>query len=165
MLAALTNVFQAYQEYTSKDEMVFGELISYMIDQGRPMVNFSAAEGYQRARFLMHDEILYTLEITLDKKIGSISTLNLKGTCRNQVADPDDMIAMFKTDVMNILKMPMFGQMKINHEFNSVHATVGSVRKLSEYMASRTEVKREMLGADIEEKIKEVREALRKFKK
>lgn len=165
MLSALTGVFQAYQEMTSKDEIVFGEVIRYMTEQGRPMISFKAGEGYQNARFLMNDEVLYSLDIILDKKVASISTLTLRGTCRNKLADPDDMISMFKTDFQNILKLPIFGQMKINHEYNSVHATVAGVRKLGDYMSSRSKVDRSMLENDINAKINDVREALRKFKK
>lgn len=165
MLGALTGMFQAYQEMTSKDEIVFGEIIRLMIESGKPMVNFNAKEGYQAARFLMSDEVLYTVDIILDKKIGSISTLTIRGTCRNQLADPDDMIAMFKTDLQNIMKLPMFGQMKVNHEYNSVHASVGGVRKLGEYMSGRGQVNRQMLEQDVQTKINDVKEALRKFKK
>lgn len=165
MLSALTGVFQAYQEMTSKDEIVFAEVIRFMTEQGRPMILFKAGEGYQNARFLMNDEVLYSLDITLDKKVASISTLTLRGTCRNKLADPDDMISMFKTDFQNILKLPIFGQMKINHEYNSVHATVAGVRKLGDYMSSRSKVDRTMLESDLNAKINDVREALRKFKK
>jgi hypothetical protein len=165
MLQALTGMFQAYQEMTSKDEMVFGEIIRMMIEQGRPMIGFQASEGYQSARFLMNDEVLYSLQIILDKKVASISTLTFRGTCRNQMADPDDMISMFKTDFQNILKLPIFGQMKINHEYNSVHATTAGVRKLGDYMSQRTQVNRTLLEQDVTSKINDVREALRKFKK
>lgn len=165
MLKALTNMFQAYQEMTSKDEIVFGEVIRMMVEAGKPMISFNATEGYQFARFLMNDEVLYSVEITLDKKVGSISTLTFRGTCRNQMADPDDMISMFKTDFQNILKMPIFGQMKINHEYNSVHATTAGVRKLGDYMTGRAQVNRPMLEQDVHAKIGEVKEALRKFKK
>lgn len=165
MLKQLTSMFQAYQEMTSKDEIIFGEVIRYMVESGRPMVNFQASEGYQRARFLMNEEVLHTLDVTLDKKVASISTLTLKGTCRNKLADPDDMISMYKTDFQNILKMPIFGQMKINHEYNSVHATVAGVRKLGDYMSARSQVNRPMLEQDLNAKIAEITEALRKFKK
>jgi hypothetical protein len=165
MLKALTSMFQAYQEMTSKDEIVFGEIIRYMIEQSRPMIGFNASDGYQSARFLMNDEVLYALEIILDKKIASISTLTIRGTCRNQLADPDDMIAMFKTDFQNILKLPIFGQMKINHEYNSVYATTAGVRKLGDYMSGRGQVNRPMLEQDLSAKINDVREALRKFKR
>lgn len=165
MLKALTNIFQAYQEMTGKDEIVFGEIIRWMIEQGRPMVGFSAQEGYQRARFLMNDEVLHSLEIILDKKVAAISTLTFRGQCRNQLADPDDMISMFKTDFQNILKMPIFGQMKVNHEYNSVYATTAGVRKLGDYMSGRGQVNRPVLEQDLNSKINDVREALRKFKR
>jgi hypothetical protein len=165
MLGKLTSLFQAYQEMTSKDEMVFGEIIRQMIEMERPMVTFNASDGFQTATFLMNDSVLHSLKVTLDKKIGSISTLSFQGSCRNMVADPDDMIAMYKTDFQNILKMPMFGQMKINHEYNRVYATVTGIRKLSEYMTERTTVNSKLVAQDLKEKTAEITEALRKFKK
>lgn len=63
------------------------------------------------------------------------------------------------------LKMPIFGQMKVNHEYNSVYATTAGVRKLGDYMSGRGQVNRPVLEQDLNSKINDVREALRKFKR
>lgn len=165
-LKTLTSAFQKFEEMSSKDEIVFGEIVRLMVEAGRPMVYFNASEDKQMARFLLNDPVLYAVRITLDKKIGGISTLSLTAEVRNKLADPDDMIKMFKTDFANFAKIPILGQVKINHEYNTIYATVTSFKQLNSYLGGKTgEVKRDVLEADLNDILSKLTESLKSYKK
>lgn len=165
-LQGLTNVFQSFQEWQSKDEIIFGEVVRLMVDRGHPVINFDAEEGCQSARFLIEDDLFFSLRITLDKKVGTASVLNLTAEVRNKLSDPDDMIEMFRTDLMNIAKIPLFGQVKLNHEYNTVFGTVSSIKSLNSYLGKEVgDIQSTVLEKDLDEMIGRLREALKKFKK
>ena len=53
LLKLFTDLTQAVQEMTSKDIVVFGEIVRIMEKEGYPCIGFHAAEGYQSGRFLI----------------------------------------------------------------------------------------------------------------
>jgi hypothetical protein len=166
ILQGLTRVFQGFQEWKSKDEIIFGEIVRFMVTQGHPVIGFQAEAGYQSARFLIQNEVLFSLQISLDKKLGPASVLNLVAEVRNKLSDPDDMIEMFKTDFGNLAKIPLFGQIKINHEYNTIFASTSSVKSLNTYLGEQVgEVKGELLRTDLEEMMTRLTEALTPYKK
>lgn len=166
LLGGLTSLFQGYQEWKSKDEIVFGEIVRTFVAAGNPVITFTAEEGRQSARFLLENEVLFSLQVTLDKKVGSASVLNLVAEVRNKLADPDDMVAMFKTDFGNIAKIPLFGQIKINHEYNTIFASTSAVKSLNGYLGSEVgDVDAEVLKKDLDEMVERLTEALRPYKK
>ncbi|MBI3925135.1 MAG: hypothetical protein HY319_06310 [Armatimonadetes bacterium] len=166
MLKSLTSVFQKFQEWSSKDEIIFGEIVRLMVERGYPLIGFEAGEDRQCGRFLLDQDVLYAVRIVLDKKIGSVSVLNLTAEVRNKLADPDDMISMFKTDLMNIAKIPLLGQIKLNHEYNTIYATVSAFKSLNTYTGSRVgEVNTDLLRQDLDEILNRLTEELRRFKK
>lgn len=165
-LQGLTSVFQGFQEWQSKDEIIFGEIVRLMVGRGKPVIHFKAAEGCQSARFLFEEPVIFSLQITLDKKIGSASVLNVTAEVRNKLADPDDMVEMFRTDLANIAKIPLFGQIRLNHEFNTVFGSVSSIKSLNSYLGERVgDVKSELLEKDIDEMLARLTEALTPYKK
>ncbi len=164
LLKFFTDLSQAVTEFTSKDEMVFGEIVRIMEKQGYPCIGFHAASGYQSGRFLLEGPVLFALRITLDKKIAGAGLMHLTAEVRNKLADPDDMIAMFKTDFTNIAKVPLLGQIKVNHEYNTVYATSTSIKNISSYVEDKV-VNSDRLRADITEILSKLEETLRKFKK
>jgi len=166
LLGGLTNLFQGFQEWTSKDEIIFGEIVRIFVEQGRPVITFTAQEGRQSARFLIQNEVLFSLTVTLNKMLGPASVLTLMAEVRNKLADPDDMIEMFKTDFGNIAKIPIFGDIKINHEYNTVYAETSLVRSLNGYLGKEVgDVNSEALAKDLDEMVARLTEALAKYKK
>ncbi len=159
-----SDAFQGLEEMTSKDEIVFGEIIRLFVKKGHPMIGFSAQSGKQSARFLMNGEVLFALRVTLDK-MGFAGFLKITAEVRNKLADPDDMISMFKTDLSNVLKVPLLGAIKVNHEYNTIYATSTSVKKISSYFIGKGTIDRDVLAGDMDELVKKLEEALRKFKK
>ena len=166
LLSNLTTLFQGFQEWQSKDEIVFGEIVRSFVTRGFPVIGFDAAEGRQSARFFVDNEVIYSLTIVLDKKVGSASVLNVTAEVRNKLSDPDDMVDMFKTDFKNFAKIPLFGQTKINHEYNTVYASTSMIKSLNTYLGETVgEVKQVTLQQDLDEMVTKLTEALKPYKK
>ena len=166
ILGGLTSMFQGYQEWSSKDEIIFGEIVRLFVTKGQPVITFAAQEGRQSARFLLQNDVLFSLTVTLDQKIGSASLLSMTAEVRNKLADPDDMIEMFKTDFGNLTKIPLFGQIKVNHEYNTIYAHVSAMKSLNTYMGEKVgDVKTDVLSQDLDQMVQQLTDSLRKYKK
>lgn len=141
-----------------------------MARQGFATLQFTANDDFQRVRFrTVGDPLLYSIFVTLNRMsgtgmlsaaiVGSKATLTLTAEV-NWMADPDDLLAMYKTDLANLFKMPMLGGIKLNHELSSVLATSSdlididnfvlkgeaSTTRLVNYLRSRTDKLREKLA-------------------
>lgn len=165
LLKFFSDLSQSFSEFTSRDEMVFGEMIRIFQKRGYPCIGFTAKEGYQSGRFLIEGEVLFAIKVTLDKKVGGAGLLSITAEVRNKMADPDDMITMFKTDFSNIAKIPLLGAIKVNHEYNTIYAKSTSLTKISSYMESRGVVNSAKLETDLMNIVNQLEETLRKFKK
>jgi hypothetical protein len=165
LLKFFTDVMQSYDEMTSKDETVFGEIVRIMEKQGYPCIGFHAAPGFQSGRFLLQGPVLFALTVTLDKKIAGKGLMSLTAEVRNKLADPDDMIAMFKTDFSNLVKIPLLGQIKVNHEYNTIYAKSTTLASISSYVESKGVVNASKLKTDLMEIVARLEETLRRFKK
>lgn len=159
-----TDIAQKFEELTSKDEMVFGEIVRIMEKRGYPCIGFHAASGFQSGRFLIEGPVLFALTVALDKKLAGAGFLSLTAEVRNKLADPDDMITMFKTDFSNIMKVPLLGQIKVNHEYNTIFAKSTTLTNINSYV-SKNVVDANKLEADLMEIRERLEEALKKFKK
>lgn len=131
MLSLLQNFAHKAEIRESKDEILIGEIVRAMARQGFPSIQFTASGDLQRVRFrTTGDPVLNSVFITLDRKtgtgalsaalIGSKATLLVTAEIKNRMADPDDLVKMYRTDLANIFKMPVLGGIKLNHELNSV---------------------------------------------
>jgi hypothetical protein len=129
----------------SKDEILVGELVRAMARQGFPACGFSAHNDWQRVQFRMvGDPVLHHAYITLNRMtgsgvlsealMGSQASLTITAEVKNLVADPDDLLAMYKTDLANLFKMPALGGVKLNHEMNSVFATTTKYIDIGAYV-------------------------------
>ncbi len=129
----------------SKDEILVGEIVRAMSRQGHPSIGFLASGDIQRVRFLtVRDPLLHSVFVTLDRKtgsgaisaalLGSKATLRITAEVKNRMADPDDLVAMYKTDLQNLFKMPVLGGIKLNHEMNSVLATLQVIIEIDDYV-------------------------------
>ena len=50
------------------------------------------------------------------------------------LAEPDDLVAMYKTDLQNLFKLPVLGGIRLNHELNSVFATTAVILDIDPYV-------------------------------
>lgn len=159
----------------SKDEMLIGELVRAMARQGYPAIRFRADADLQRVTFkTVGDPILTNVYLTLDRKtgtgaisaalVGSKATLTIAAEVKNYVSDPDDLIQMLRTDFANLLKMPFFGGVRLNHELNSVFATAAFVIDIDDYVMKGDQGAQGLVQF-LHQKIAELREHLRPYKK
>ncbi|OQY47874.1 MAG: hypothetical protein B6242_03925 [Anaerolineaceae bacterium 4572_78] len=159
----------------SKDEILVGEIVRVMARLGNPAIGFSANMGKQSIRFKpTRDTLLFSIVITLDRKtggtaiqealIGSKATLTIQTNVKNYIADPDDLIQMYKTDVQNILKVPILGGIRLDHQINTVFATKQVIIDIGKHIP-KDEKGVERLSQFLVEHINELRNKLAPYKK
>lgn len=165
------NQFSAKAELReSKDEMMVGEVIRAMSRRGLIADSFTADTGLQRVRFRApHDEVLTYLFVTLNrltgggaiasKVVGSRATLQLVGVVQNKLSDPDDLVTMWRTDAQNVLKVPLLGDVKLNHRVTSVTARVQFFLDIDDYVL-KGEPGVQALMEVMDGKVAEIRQAL-----
>jgi len=155
----------------SMDEIVVGKVIACMSDFGYPLFGILSNDDYQKVRFKTQgDPILHSVEVTLNrltagltaKLVGNQAQLTIVAEVKNQLTDPDDLLQMYKTDLKNLFKVPLLGGMKLNHQLNSVLATISQFKKLDDLTGpGDLDSLRELLDGSI----KQLREALKPYKK
>jgi hypothetical protein len=158
----------------SKDEILVGEIVRAMARQGHIADEFAADADFQRVRFRMDDEVLSYVHVALDRKtgegriasavVGSKATLNVAGEVKNMLSDPDDVVGMWKTDFKNIAKLGLKGNVKVNHEFNSIVGKTTDLIEIDKFVLKGDEGL-QALTEHLEDRIGKVREELRKYKK
>ncbi|MDQ1304857.1 MAG: hypothetical protein QG671_685, partial [Actinomycetota bacterium] len=52
--------------------------------------------------------------------------------------DPDDLAIMWKTDLANLFKIPAAGEVRVNHQLNTVNARTYSMINLDQYVSGST---------------------------
>lgn len=150
MFGLMQNFTNKAELRESKDEILVGEIVRAMARKGHPSIAFLANDDWQRVRFkTVTDPVLWSVFVTLDRKtgsgmlsqalLGSKATLRVTAELKNRLADPDDLIAMYKTDFANLLKMPVIGGIKLNHELNSVFATTQQMIEIDTYVGKGEE--------------------------
>ncbi len=168
--------FQHKQEMReSKDEILIGELVLAMARLDYQVITFHASDDWQAVTFKpKNDPILNTVSVILDRKtggsalgqalLGSKATLKFQAEVKNRIADPDDLINMYKTDIQNIFKMPILGDTRLDHQLNSVLATRQNIIEIDKYIL-KGEESTQRLTELLETSIGELREKLTQYKK
>ena len=161
----------------SRDEVVVGQMVASMARLGYPTIAYNTGStldtGYQSILFATPtDEVLHTIQVTLDRKtgggklseaiIGSKATLSITAEVKNYLADPDDLLTMWRTDFANITKMPMLGHVKLDHRLNIVLATKTQLIELSDFDGPEDRARIDQL---LQSMIGEVRQAVAQYKK
>ncbi|MEZ4241826.1 MAG: hypothetical protein R3F59_37895 [Myxococcota bacterium] len=175
MLSFLHNFAHKSEIRESKDEILLGEIVRAMARQGYPTIQFVASSDIQRVRFrAIGDASLHSVFVTLDRKtgggmlsealIGSKATLRITAEIKNRIADPDDLVAMYRTDLANILKLPALGGIRLNHELNSVLATTQQLIDIDQFVM-KGDPGVERLGRLLASTIDRLREKLLPYKK
>jgi hypothetical protein len=159
----------------SKDEILIGEIVRAMARLGYPAIGFKADSGYQSVKFKpVKDPILHTILVTLDRKtggsalqdalIGSKAVIRLQLEVKNFLADPDDLIKMHKTDFQNILKVSALGDIKLNHQLNSILGTKQIYIDINNYVSKGEEGAKAIVDL-LNANISQIREKLVPYKK
>lgn len=175
MFSILTQFARNAERRESKDEMVVGEVIRALGRKGWPTTGFWSTDDLQRVRFrTLGDPTLTNLYVALDRKtggsalqeaiLGSKATLTLTAEIKNYLSDPDDLVAMYKTDLANLFRMPVMGGIRLNHELNSVFATTTRLVELDDFLG-RGEEGVQKLGGLIDGTVGALREKLVPYKK
>jgi hypothetical protein len=175
MLGFLQQFAHKAEMRESRDEMLVGEIVRAMARKGHPAISFRANEGRQVIRFkTVRDPILNSVFVALDRKtggsalseavLGSKATLRITAEVKNRLADPDDLIHMYRTDLQNLFKMPVMGGIKLNHQLNSVLATTQTIIEINDYVG-KGEDGAQKLVALLDKTIGALTEKLEPYKK
>lgn len=159
----------------SKDEIFVGELVRAMSRSGFTAIGFSANDDCQLVKFrALRDPVIRNFYVRLDRKtgsgmisaaiIGSKATITVTGEVKNYLSDPDDLVAMFKTDLANIFKLPVLGGIRLNHEMNSIFATSAWLIDIDDFVL-KGEAGNQQLAGFITQKMSDLREKLAPYKK
>lgn len=159
----------------SKDEILVGEIVRAMARQGYVTIQFLANDDLQRVRFkTATDPVLHSVFVTLNRMtgtgaltaalVGSKASLTVTAEVKNRMSDPDDVLAMYRTDLANLFKMPMLGGIKLNHELSSVLATSTEMIDIDNYVL-KGEPGVERMTRLLSSRIDRLRQALAKYKK
>lgn len=145
---AMTNQAHKAELRESKDEIVCGQLVAALSHQGWRPFRISADSDKQIMGFKVPgDDVLSAVYLTVDRKsgsgaisqtMGSRTVLGFMVEMRNKVSDPDDLAIMWKTDFANLLKVPVAGEVRVNHQLNSVNARTFHLINLDDYVKGST---------------------------
>ncbi|MEW2356082.1 hypothetical protein [Spirillospora sp. NPDC029432] len=175
MLSMLSKFKNNAEARESKDENLIGEMVFAMAHLGCPAIGFHAGTDMQYVRFKpVKDDVLYSMTVILDRKtgdsalqqavIGSKATLKFVGEVKNQLADPDDLVAMFRTDMANLFRNPWLGDIKLDHQLNSVTATKKQIIDIDDLLGADPP-SRERLSGLLRDTMAELRDKLAPYKK
>ena len=175
MFSMLSNFKHRQEMRESKDEILVGEIVRSMARLQCPAFGFMANADYQAVRFKpTTDNILNSVIIIVDRKtgdgmlqqalLGSKATLTFQAEIKNYLADPDDLVNMYKTDLANIFKFPMLGDVRLDHQLNSVLATKKVLIDIDDYILKGDESLGRM-NQLITTVVSELRAKLEKYKK
>ncbi len=175
MFSFLSNFKHNQEMRESKDEILIGEIVRAMARLQCPAIGFIASTGQQNVRFKpLSDAVLHSVIITLDRKtggsalqqavIGSKATITIQAEVKNYLADPDDLVKMYRTDIANIFKVPMLGDVRLDHQLNSILATKKQLIDIDAYIL-KGEDSAQRLSQLLNGVISELRQKLGPYKK
>lgn len=154
----------------SKDEMLMGEIVQLLSHRGFIPDTFQSPDDRQRIRFRAGpDPVLHYLWIDLNrltgsgavtgKLIGSKATVRLIGEITIKLTDPDDLVTMWRTGAANVLKVPLFGDIKLRHRVTSVTALSQQLVDIDDFVLGGAATD-QALDAWLQTKIGEISQAL-----
>lgn len=171
---AMTNYAHKSELRESKDEIVVGELIRALSHQGWACHRITAHSDRQAMTFkIPGDPVLSAVHIVVDRRtgsgalssaLGSRTTIGLAAEMRNKTSDPDDLAAMWRTDLANLFKVPVAGQIRVDHQLNKVLARTHHLVDLDQYVQG-TSVSAGQLVPWITQQVDGLREHLRPLKR
>jgi hypothetical protein len=145
---AMTNQAHKSELRESKDEIVCGELVRGLSHRGWRCFRLVGTSDRQVLGFKIPDDpVLSAAYIVVDRKtgsgaisatMGSKTVMGFTAEMRNKVSDPDDLAVMWKTDLANLFRMPVAGEVRINHQLNTVNARTYHMVDLDQYVRGST---------------------------
>lgn len=141
---AMTGYAHKSELRESKDEIVCGEFIRGLSARGWRCFRVVGDSGRQTVGFrIPGDPVVSAAYIVIDRKTGSGALTSSLGSktvigftveMRHKVSDPDDLAIMWKTDLANLFKVPVAGEVRINHQLSSVTARTFAMVDLDQYV-------------------------------
>ena len=159
----------------SKDEMLVGEVVRAMAYKGWPVVSFRTQFGDEQRITLkaVADPVLSKVYITLDRKTGSgavssaiagsQATLRIACEVKNYMADPDDLLEMYETDLANLTNLS-WGDIEVDHQYNAIQGETNILVNIDDYVDQGEEGMRKFIQL-LDEHIDEIRDKLEPYKK
>ncbi|ADG12912.1 conserved hypothetical protein [Methanocaldococcus infernus ME] len=167
MFNILREIKHSKELISAKDEIFVGELIRYMYKNGGYLINISSLEHSHNLTFKFKNSKIYKLNVSVERKvdglasklIGSQTLLTLEVIKKKELVEPEEVIKMIGTDLKNMLKVPLFGQVKIDHDLNYIKARTTYIIDLNKFIHEK-EVNKEELEKEIEKIIGTLIESL-----
>lgn len=141
---AMTGYAHKSELRESKDEIICGALVAGLSARGWRCFRVVGDSGRQVVGFRVPgDPVVSAAYITVDRKTGSGALTSGLGSktvigflveMRHKVSDPDDLAIMWQTDVANLFKMPVAGEVRVNHQLSSVTARTYAMVDLDQYV-------------------------------
>jgi len=168
------NISHSMELKESKDEIFVGELINYMYKNNAVLIDIqtdNTNNHFLTFKFVNHP-ILNTLKIGISRKVeglvsnivGSQTILSIQAIIKNEVVEPEDIIKMYHTDFKNMFKVPMFGNVKVNHDLNYIIAETSYIIDLNKFVSSKN-VDKESIFKKLDEIINTLSKHLEPLKK
>lgn len=158
----------------SKDEIICGELLRGLSHRGWRCHRIVAHSDRQQMGFkLPGDPVLSAVYLVVDRRsgsglitqsLGSKTVIGFTAEMRNKVSDPDDLAAMWRTDLANLFKLPVAGEVRVNHQLNTVNARTYQLVDLDQYVKGHAVEAGPFVGWVVSE-VDKLREHLRPLKK
>jgi hypothetical protein len=171
---AMTNYAHRSELRESKDEIICGEIIRGLSHRGWRCHRIVAHSDRQQIGFkLPGDPVLSAVYLVIDRKsgsgaisqsLGSRTVVGFVAEMRHKVSDPDDLATMWRTDLANLFKLPVAGEVRVNHQLNTVNARTYHMVDLDQYVQT-TSVTAGPLVDWIAAQVDALREQLRPLKK
>jgi hypothetical protein len=171
---AMTNYAHRSELRESKDEIICGEIIRGLSHRGWRCHRIVAHSDRQQIGFkLPGDPVLSAIYLVIDRKsgsgaisqsLGSRTVVGFVAEMRHKVSDPDDLATMWRTDLANLFKLPVAGEVRVNHQLNTVNARTYHMVDLDQYVQT-TSVNAGPLVEWIAAQVDALREQLRPLKK
>lgn len=171
---AMTNHAHKSELRESKDEIACGEIIRGLSHRGWRCHRIVANSDRQQMGFkLPGDPVLSAIHLVVDRRsgsgmisqsLGSRTIVGFVAEMRHKVSDPDDLATMWRTDLANLFKVPVAGEVRINHQLNTVNARTYHMVDLDQYVQGSS-VNAGPLVDWIAAQVDALREQLRPLKK
>jgi len=129
----------------SKDEVLLGELIRGLSAQTWNPYRLVGNHDRQMVGFKVPDDpVISNYSLVVDRrsgsglvtqKLGSRTILGFVAEIHNKIVDPDDLATMWRTDMANLFRLPVAGEVRVNHQLNRVVARTHHLVDIDQYVS------------------------------
>lgn len=174
LLKALNTYAHKSELRESKDEILVGEMLRGLSHHGWVCHQLVATGDRQQVGFKVPgDPVLSAVYLVVDRRtgsgavsaaIGSKTTLAIAAETSNKLSDPDDLAEMWRTDLANLFKVPVRGEVRVNHQLNKAIARTHHLIDIDQYVQG-TQVDASQFVPWLISQVDNLREHLRPLKK